>query len=173
VSEQASGLFPAPPPSGHDAKRVEVERVRRVVDAAPGDPYKGEAIFTARCAACHTLFFKGGHVGPNLTTYQREDLGSMLPSIIDPSLEVREGFETYVLRTKDGRTLSGYLVEKDPAVVVIRGTDGQDVRVSADRIAKMKPTGTSLMPESILDGLDDTQLRDFFAFLRIPQPISQ
>jgi putative membrane-bound dehydrogenase-like protein len=173
VSRQASALFSAPPPSGPEAKRVEVERVRRIVDAAPGDPYKGEAIFTARCAACHTLFYKGGHVGPNLTTYQREDLGSMLPSIIDPSQEVREGFETYVLRTRDGRTLSGYLVEKDPAVVVIRGTDGQDVRVAADNIAKMKPTGTSLMPDGILDGLDDTQLRDFFAFLRVPQPISQ
>jgi putative heme-binding domain-containing protein len=173
VSQQASSLFPAPPPSGPEAKRLEVERVRRVVEAVPGDPYKGETIFMNRCAACHTLFYKGGHVGPNLTTYQREDLGSMLPSIIDPSQEVREGFETYVLRTKDGRTLSGYLVEKDPAVVVIRGTDGQDVRVPADKIAKMKPTGTSLMPDGILDGLDDTPLRDFFAFLRVPQPISQ
>jgi putative membrane-bound dehydrogenase-like protein len=173
VSQQAAALFPAPPPSGPEAKRIEVERVRRIVDAAAGDPYKGEAIYTARCAACHTLFYKGGQVGPNLTTYQREDLGSMLPSIIEPSQEVREGFETYVLRTRDGRTLSGYLVEKDPAVVVIRGTDGQDVRVAADKIAKMKPTGTSLMPDGLLDGLDDTQLRDFFAFLRIPQPISQ
>jgi hypothetical protein len=45
--------------------------------------------------------------------------------------------------------------------------------VPAENIAKMKPTGTSLMPDGILAGLDDTQLRDFFAFLRIPQPISQ
>ena len=29
------------------------------------------------------------------------------------------------------------------------------------------------MPESLLDGLTDQQLRDFFAYLRIPQPISK
>jgi hypothetical protein len=29
------------------------------------------------------------------------------------------------------------------------------------------------MPESLLQGLDDQQVRDFFAYLRISQPISQ
>jgi HEAT repeat protein len=66
VMKEASALFPAPAATGHDAKRLEVERVRRVVEAAPGDPYKGEQIFMQRCAVCHTLFYKGGHVGQNL-----------------------------------------------------------------------------------------------------------
>ena len=29
------------------------------------------------------------------------------------------------------------------------------------------------MPTGLLDGLSDTQLRDFFAYLRISQPISK
>ena len=37
----------------------------------------------------------------------------------------------------------------------------------------LKPTGTSLMPDGLLDDLDDQQLRDFFAYLRIPQPITR
>lgn len=173
LNAKADTLFPAPPPTGPEAKRVAIDRVRRIIDAAPGDPYKGEPIFMQRCASCHTLFFKGGQIGPNLTPYQREDLGTMLPSILDPNVELREGFESHLLRTKDGRVLGGFLVENDAAVVVIRGTDGQDVRVPRDRVDRLKPTGTSLMPEGLLDGLDDQQLRDFFAYLRIPQPITQ
>ena len=37
----------------------------------------------------------------------------------------------------------------------------------------MKATPGSLMPEGLLDGLDDQQVRDLFAYLRIPQPISR
>jgi hypothetical protein len=46
------------------------------------------------------------------------------------------------------------------------------VRVPRDQVAEMKAAGTSLMPEGLLDGLTDQQLRDFFAYLRIPQPIT-
>jgi hypothetical protein len=33
--------------------------------------------------------------------------------------------------------------------------------------------GQSLMPPGLLEGLTDQQLRDFFAYLRISQPISR
>ena len=35
------------------------------------------------------------------------------------------------------------------------------------------PTGRSLMPEGLLEGLSDDQLRDFFAFLSSSQPFSR
>jgi hypothetical protein len=54
----------------------------------------------ARCAACHQLFHKGGKIGPNLTAYQREDLGTMLTSILTPNAEIREGFENFTVTTK-------------------------------------------------------------------------
>ena len=145
------------------------ERVRRVVEGTPGDPYRGEHIFMERCASCHTLFFKGGNIGPNLTAYQRDDLGTMLTSILDSSAEIREGYATYVVRTKDGRVLSGFQVDSDAAVVVLRGSDGQDVRLPRDQIAKMKPAGASLMPEGLLNALNDEQVRHLFAYLRIPR----
>jgi putative heme-binding domain-containing protein len=46
-----------------------------------------------QCAACHKLFHKGGNVGPDLTPYQRGNLETLLTSVIDPSAEIREGFE--------------------------------------------------------------------------------
>jgi putative heme-binding domain-containing protein len=153
--------------------RAAIERIQQVLKAGTGNPYAGEHIFTERCASCHQLFHKGGRIGPDLTPYQRDDLGTMLPSVLDPNAEIREGFVNYLVETKDERTLSGFIADQDANVVVVRGFDGEDISLARDEIREMNPSGTSLMPEGLLDGLTDEQLRDFFAYLRIPQPISR
>jgi putative heme-binding domain-containing protein len=165
-------LAPAPVKASATT-RARVEQLRTLLAGKPGDPYAGEPIFMARCSACHTLFHKGGKIGPNLTAYQRDDLGTMLTSIVEPSAEIREGFENFLVTTKDGRTLSGFLADKDAHVVVLRGFDGQDLTLPREQIAELKPAGRSLMPDGVLEGLSDAELRDFFAYLRIPQPISR
>jgi putative heme-binding domain-containing protein len=129
-------------------------------------------MFTARCAACHKLFFKGGNVGPELTTYQRDNLGTMLMSIVNPNAEIREGFQYYTVETKDGRTLSGFFVDRDNQVTVLRGLEGENITLRASEIAELQPMGRSLMPEGLLDGMSEQELRDFFAYLRISQPIT-
>ena len=75
------------------------------------------------------------------------------------------------IETKDGRSLTGFQVDRDNQVTVLRGLDGQDVTLPITDIESMKPNSRSLMPEGLLDGLSDQQLRDFFAYLRISQPI--
>jgi putative heme-binding domain-containing protein len=127
----------------------------------------------ARCAACHRLFFKGGKVGPDLTNYQRDNLGTMLISIINPNAEIREGFEYNRVETNDGRSLSGFLVERDPQIAVLRGLEGEDITLRSSEIKDLQPVGRSLMPEGLLEGLGDKELRDFFAYLRNSQPITK
>ena len=173
VATLARKLLGAPRSPDKAERLAESHRVRQVIAQSPGDPYKGEPIFMQRCGACHALFHKGGNVGPNLTAYQRDDIGTMLPSILDPNAEVREGYVNYVVTTKDGRTISGFLTDSDATVVALRGFDGQDVRISRADVVDLKPAGTSVMPEGLLGGLDDQSLRDLFAYLRIPQPITQ
>ncbi|MDB6040461.1 MAG: putative rane-bound dehydrogenase domain protein [Verrucomicrobiales bacterium] len=164
--------FPVVPPTARESLRPRIDQVRRIITSQPGDAYKGEAHFNARCATCHTLFFKGGKIGPDLTSYQRDDLGTMLVSIIDPNAEIREGFQNYIITTKDERTLSGFLADQDANVVVLRGFDGADLSLRRAEISTMNPAGTSIMPEAILDGLTDTEIRDLFAYLRQSQPIT-
>jgi len=173
VAALATRLFPAPRPPAKTARAAEVLRVRQIIESGPGDPYKGEATFMQRCAMCHTLFHKGGNVGPNLTAYQRDDLGTMLISIIDPSAEIREGYQNYMVRTKDGRVLSGFLADNDAQSIALRGVDGQDVRIPRGEIGVLKAMPTSIMPEGLLEGLNDQEMRNFFAYLRIPQPITK
>jgi putative heme-binding domain-containing protein len=158
-----------PAKTGHER----VDQIREVLSKGIGNAYAGEKLFDQRCATCHQLFHKGGRIGPNLTAYQRDDLGTMLGSIVTPSAEIREGYENVSLSTKDGRVLGGFLADKDAKIVVLRGFDGQDTAVPQDQVAELKSAGRSLMPDGLLDGLSEQQLRDLFAYLRIPQPISK
>jgi putative membrane-bound dehydrogenase-like protein len=163
--------FPKLPPAPREALRPRIEQVRGIIAARAGDPYKGEPLFTTRCATCHTLFFKGGKVGPDLTSYQRDDLNTMLISIIDPNAEIREGFQNYLVQTTDGRRLSGTIGDQDANVIVLRGPDGSEVTLRRIEIKKMNPAGSSIMPEGVLDGLSDDEIRNLFAYLRQSQPI--
>ncbi len=154
-----------------DAKR-QIERLRNLIVEGTGNPYAGEATFMQRCAACHQLFQKGGKIGPDLTPYQRGNLDTLLPSVIQPSAEIREGFEQVSLLTLGGRIVTGFLTDQDTQVVTLRGKAGEDIRVEREEIDSIVPVGRSLMPDGLLDDLTQQQLRDFFAYLRISQPIS-
>lgn len=152
---------------------AKIAAVEESLKKAPGSPYAGEALFEQRCASCHKLFFKGGNIGPDLTSYQRDDLGTMLISIINPNAEIREGYQFITVKTKDGRTIGGFQVDRDNQVTVLRGLDGQDLTLRSEEIESVEPMGRSLMPEGLLEGLDEQQVRDLFAYLRISQPISK
>jgi putative heme-binding domain-containing protein len=96
----------------------------------------------------------------------------MLLAIVNPSAEIREGFENFSVLTTDGRRLNGFLVDRDNQLVVLRGTDGQNVVLEQGEIDDMRAAGQSLMPDGLLDKLTDEQVRDLFAYLRSTQPLN-
>jgi putative heme-binding domain-containing protein len=154
-----------------DMKR-RIERLEGVLRTGTGSPYPGKKLFKETCAKCHRLFTDGGEIGPDLTSYRRDDLANLLVHVVNPSAEVREGFEALLVTTKDGRVLSGFLVDKDNQVLVLRGADGQTVTVRQDQVEETAPQRRSLMPEGLLDALSDQQVRDLFAYLRSTQPLN-
>src|SRR5262249_24225422 len=130
-----------------------------------------QKVFMASCGACHKLFGQGGQIGPDLTTFKRDDIDNMLLNIVNPNAEIREGFENYLITTKDDRTISGFLVDKDEQAVVLRGLDGENTVLQRSKISEMKPAGLSLMPSGLLDSFPDQQVLDLFAYLRSTQPL--
>ena len=128
-------------------------------------------MFEQQCARCHTLFGKGGKLGPDLTTFRRDDLETMLLNIVNPSAEIREGFAGSILAVNDGRILSGVIVEQDKNAVVLRDTDGHDRTLDRAAIDAIQSSEKSLMPEGLLDSLPAQQVRDLFAYLRSTQPL--
>jgi len=171
VKRLAAMHFPATPSTSAELEE-KITRLARVIRTGGGKPVAGRQLFFGKvgCANCHTVFNKGGHIGPDLTSYDRSNLDSMLLAVVNPSAEIREGFENYLIATKDGRTLDGFKVDEDNKVFVLRGIDGQNNVIPLDEIRARRVSPKSLMPEGLLDSLTDQELRDLFAFLASTTP---
>ena len=152
--------------------RKEVERLMAIVESASGNPKKGKVLYMENCGKCHTLFTEGGKVGPDLTSFKRDNLERVMINVVNPSLEIREGFENYIIITTDGRVVNGFLADRDNQVVVLRGVDGQNLIFRQDEIEDMRAIKRSVMPEGTVSKLSDQQIRDLFAYLRASQPVN-
>ncbi len=147
-------------------KEKEIERVRQVVVAGGGDAKAGHELFAARCAVCHTLFKEGAKVGPDLTAYDRRNLDFLLASIVDPSAAIREEYTNFRIDTHDDQTFVGLIAERGPdSVTMIDATQQRTVIAKRD-IKEEQGLSLSMMPEGLLAGLDDRQLRDLFAYVQ-------
>jgi putative heme-binding domain-containing protein len=153
--------------------RQQVEQFAEMIAAGVGNPYQGKKLFAENCGKCHVLFNAGGQIGPDLTAFKRDDVRGMLMNVVNPSLEIREGFENYVVLTGDGRTLNGFIADQDNRVVVLKQADGQSVVMRRDEIEEMNAIRRSIMPEGLLKDYSAQQVRDLFAFLRSTQPLPE
>lgn len=148
-------------------KVAEMKRLKLVVTENPGDATAGKQRFTKRCGNCHQLFGEGKKVGPPLDGYERGNVMFWLNSIVEPSLEIREGFQSYVALTHDGRAINGMIAAQDPKTVTLRNADNQTIVLSRDDIEKLQALKTSLMPTDVLKDMNDQQIRDLFAYLSL------
>ena len=164
-------LFPDAARVPPSAMKDEIHRLEGIVAANPGTPKIGRELFAQHCAKCHTLFGKGGIAGPELTTYPRQDVRNLLLNIVDPNAAIREGYLTSLVTTSDGRTLAGMIVDQDPRIVVLRGADGKDLPLAREEIDEIQPATVSIMPQGLIAGFSDEQVRDLFAYLRSSQPV--
>jgi putative heme-binding domain-containing protein len=146
---------------------AEVSRLKKLLSVAPGDAKAGKELYMARCGNCHQLFGEGQKVGPPLDGYDRGNLMFWLNAIVDPSLEIREGFQSYLILTLDGRALNGMIAAQDANTVTLRNADNQTITVSRDDIETLKAIPTSLMPADVLKNMRGDQLRNLFAYLSL------
>lgn len=146
----------------------ESARIREALGSGTGSIEAGKAIFTARCANCHQLFGEGRIMGPDLTGYERQNIEFWLPSILNPSLELREGYGNYVASMADGRKLIGLMTQQTPRTVTLKDLAGQETLIDRGEIASLEASPISLMPPGLLGGLSDAELRDLFAYLMKP-----
>src|SRR5207248_1811440 len=84
-----------------------------------GDPAHGRALFTQTCAVCHTLFGRGGKIGPELPG-AFEDIDYLLQNIIDPNAIIGKDYQQTVVQTKNGQTLMGIVGAEDPSSVSLK-----------------------------------------------------
>ena len=146
---------------------AEINRVRKIVSKSAGDAQHGKQLFVKHCANCHQLFGEGKKVGPPLDGYQRGDQSFWLNAIIVPSLEIREGFQSYLVLTTGGRVINGMIAAQDDKTVTLRNADNQLTILDRDQIEDLKAIPTSLMPTDLLKEMSEDDIRDLFAYLSL------
>ena len=134
------------------------------------DPAKGRLLFTQTCALCHTLYGEGAKIGPDLTGSGRSNLDYLLENIVDPSSIVGADFKMVVVTLKDGRVLNGILTAKNDRTVTLQSMGEQSVLERSD-ITEIKDSAVSLMPEGLLDGMDEDQVANLNSYLMSPSQV--
>ncbi len=129
------------------------------------DARHGQEVFTTYCATCHKHGGKGAEIGPDLTEIHKKfDSQSLLDAIINPSAALVFGYEPWLVTTKKGETVYGFLVS-DGAMLVIKDAGGQSHAFKKDQIKARRQLPTSLMPEPAALGLKDQDLADLTGYL--------
>ncbi len=159
-----------------EEKQAQVARLRTALRAQRGKATdieqltRGHALFTKHCATCHTLFEEGGKTGPNLTGYERDNIDFMLLSVVDPSAAIREEFTQFQIVTTSGLTLTGLIDTQDERTVSIRGANNQTTLLNRDDVEVLKAMDTSIMPDGLVDKINDVELADLFAYVMTRTP---
>ncbi|MEZ6104082.1 MAG: c-type cytochrome [Pirellulaceae bacterium] len=125
----------------------------------------GEALFAKHCATCHQLFGKGETIGPALDGYDRGNPRFWLTAIVAPSIEIREGFQSYRATMDDGRIIVGMIADQGPSTVTIRTAENARIVLDRDHVEELTAMSTSLMPEDLLKDFSDQQLQALIAYV--------
>jgi len=153
-------------PASSGEKKSRMASIANILRNGQGNTANGKVLFTKTCGTCHVLFGEGNKVGPELTGVDRKDLSFLLTSIVDPSAFIRPEYVAQVVETKDGRILTGLIVESTPKAITLLDAKNERTVVARDQIEEMTRSPQSLMPEKLLDTLDDQEIRDLFRYLR-------
>jgi quinoprotein glucose dehydrogenase len=134
-----------------------------------GDAERGRQIFLTRtevaCLRCHKVDGRGGEIGPDLTgiaTRQKRDY--LLESLVEPSKQIAQGFETVVLELTNGTLVSGIVKEDNAKEVKLMTAEGKLVTVPRKQVEE-RSRGKSAMPEDVMKYLSKRELRDLVEFL--------
>lgn len=142
----------------------------RVLNAGTGDLASGHKLYMKHCGVCHTLHGEGQKIGPDLTSADRKNRESLLLNILDPSGTIRPEFISQTAVLVDGRVLTGLVTESDAQRLTIVDAKQQKTVVERDEIEQIEPAALSLMPEGLLQQLNEQEVRDLFRYLQSDAP---
>jgi putative heme-binding domain-containing protein len=147
------------------------ELVPMVENGLKGRDYdRGRALFAAaRCFSCHRFNDEGGGLGPDLSGVAgRFSVRDLLESTVQPSKVISDQYEAVTIATTDGRVITGRIVNLFDDTILVNPDmldPNKMVRVRRDQIEEMKRSPVSMMPEGLLNTLDQDEVLDLFAYL--------
>ena len=141
---------------------------------AGADLAHGRDVYARTCQRCHVLWDEGGTIGPEITGANRKDLAYLLENVLDPSAQIPLEYRATLVRTVDGRLLTG--IRSGEAQGVVRlATENEVVVLDPDEIEELRLETASMMPEGQLETLTESEVCDLFAYLmgdrQVPLPL--
>lgn len=160
--------------SGHDGRKVAeiaVDEVMKAAMSGKGDPTVGARLFTSQgCIACHSIDpdaeQKGPYLGAAGAKFTRDYL---IESILDPNKVVAQGFQTSILKLKDGTMKMGFITSEEDGVVEVRDIAGQVSKVKRAEVTEENHLPNSMMPPGLAGTLtvgDFTSLIEYLVSLK-------
>jgi putative heme-binding domain-containing protein len=119
-----------------------------------------------QCMKCHTIHGVGGQIGPDLSTIgKKASRENLFESILYPSKAIADQYVTWNIATKDGKSVSGLLIEETGDHVLIRDANGKDTKIDKKDIDAREKDPKSIMPENLLAYMTEDELVDMVEYL--------
>jgi hypothetical protein len=140
-----------------------------------GDVTAGRRVFydrTVNCANCHRVHGRGSQIGPDLSTIGGSfTLERLIDSILHPSHEIAQEYQTFLVELTNGKVLEGlqfHFRDDKHATMIIddgKGKAGKEIRIDVGQIESYRPSEKSLMPDGVEKQMTLTDFRNLIAFL--------
>lgn len=145
------------------------QQLRHAAMTEGGDAEAGKDLFlhhpSLNCRQCHRVSGKEMG-GPNLEgvgdKFTREQL---ITQILEPSEEIKPGFEQTNILTVDGRVLTGRLERATKDHIRLINNAGENVSVAPKQVETMVELPTSMMPADSVAVLSADEFRDLVRYM--------
>ncbi len=133
-----------------------------------GDRAHGEALFWGKsgCGNCHAVGTRGNFIGPDLTRAGRQrSIAYLRTALLAPDKEILHGYQTVIVVTRDGKTISGIEKALDDFSVQLMDLRGNYYSFDRGDVQSFKRDPHSLMP-SYAKTLSPAELDDVLTYLQ-------
>lgn len=137
----------------------------RELATRPGNAAAGERLFAATCLICHEVRGEGVAIGPDLSGAGAMGVESLLRNILTPNEQLESGYYRHDVTLLDGGFVSGFLASETAEALVLRQIGADERAIPKSQIREHVVSKRSLMPAGLIDGFNEQQVADLFAYL--------
>jgi len=163
--KDSGGEFP-PERMSQQLSSDQINRLELQIKAG-ADPVKGEKVFRKlSCMNCHALGGAGGHIGPDLSSIgANAPTDYIITSVLQPSADIKDGYELNRVVKNDGSVLMGYPVSETESTVVMENTNGDKLTIPKSQIDQQNVVPGSLMPPGLTSSLTRDEFVNLIGYL--------